>query len=78
MTGTYHFETGFYGHTDMPAEFQKAIDCSLAGLNVTFCFLDDILIVSRWSEKKPHELKSFSNEIVETLGTLKAPVSWND
>ena len=45
--GTYHFETGFYGHTDMPAEFQKAIDCTLAGLNNTFCFLDDILIVSR-------------------------------
>ena len=31
----------------MPAEFQKAIDCTLAGLTNTFCFLDDILIVSR-------------------------------
>ena len=31
----------------MPAEFQKAIDCTLAGLNITFCFLDDILIVIR-------------------------------
>ena len=47
MTGTYRFKTGFYGLTDMPAEFQKAIDCTLAGLNRTFCFLDDILIVSR-------------------------------
>ena len=47
MTGTYRFKTGFYGLTDMPAEFQKAIDCTLAGLNNTFCFLDDILIVSR-------------------------------
>ena len=46
MTGTYRFKTGFYGLTDMPAEFQKAIDCTLAGLNNTFCFLDDILIVS--------------------------------
>ena len=24
MTGTYCFKTGFYGLTDMPAEFQKA------------------------------------------------------
>ena len=47
MTGTYSFKTGFYGLTDMPAEFQKAIDCTLAGLTDTFCFLDDILIVSR-------------------------------
>ena len=47
MTGTYRFKTGFYGLTDMPAEFQVAIDCTLAGLNNTFCFLDDILIVSR-------------------------------
>ena len=47
MTGTYRFKTGFYGLTDMPAEFQKAIDCTLAGLINTICFLDDILIVSR-------------------------------
>ena len=46
MTGTYRFKTGFCGSTDMPAEIQKAIDCTLAGLNKTFCFLDDILIVS--------------------------------
>ena len=30
MTGTYRFKTGFYGLTDMPAEFKKAIDCTLA------------------------------------------------
>ena len=47
MTGTYRFKTRFYGLTDMPAEFQKAIDCTLAGLNNTFCFLNHILIVSR-------------------------------
>ena len=28
--------------------------------------------------KKPLELKSFSNDIVETLGTLKSPVRCND
>ena len=47
MTGTYHFKTGFCGLTDMPADFQKAFDCTLAGLTNTFCFLDDILIVIR-------------------------------
>ena len=28
-TGTYQFQTGFYGLTDMPAEFQKALDLTL-------------------------------------------------
>ena len=49
MTGTYSFQTGFYGITHKPAKFQKAIDCTLAGRTITFsfCLLDDILIVSR-------------------------------
>ena len=33
---------------------------------------------TQWSEIKPLELKSFSNDIVETLGTLKTPLSSND
>ena len=49
MTGTYRFQTGFYGLTDMPAEFQKAMDYTLIGLENTYCFLDDILIVSKGS-----------------------------
>ena len=28
-TGTNRFKTGFYGLTDMPTEFQKAMDCTL-------------------------------------------------
>ena len=52
MTGTYRFKTGFCGLTDMPAEFQKAIDSTLACLDNTFCFLDDILIVSRGRNEK--------------------------
>merc|ERR1711894_213141 len=51
-TGTYRFKTGFYGLTDMPAEFQKAIDCTLTGLKNTFCFLDDILIASRGTKEE--------------------------
>ena len=33
---------------------------------------------SKWSEKKPLELKSFSNDIVQPLGTLKTPVKCHD
>ena len=45
-TGTYRFNNGFYGLTDMPAEFQKAIDKTLYNLTNTFSFLDDIIIVT--------------------------------
>ena len=52
MTGTYRFKRGFYGLTDMPAEFQKAVDYTLIGLKNKFCFfLDDILIVGKGSEE---------------------------
>ena len=53
-TGTYRFLTGFYGLADMPAEFQKAMDRTLYHSKNTFCFLDDILIVSK-GEAKDHE-----------------------
>ena len=48
MTGTYRFQTGFYGLTDMPAELEN-----------TYCFLDDILIVSKGSlnEHKNYVMK---------------------
>ena len=49
-TSTYRFKTGFYGLTDMPAEFQKAMDYTLVGLQNTYCFLDDIIIVSTGTE----------------------------
>ena len=52
MTGTYRFQTGFYGLTDMPVEIQKAMDNTLIGLKNTYCFLDNILIVSRGSEEE--------------------------
>ena len=56
MTGTYRFKTVFYGLTDMPDEFQKAMDYTLIGLKNTFCFLDDILIVSKGSEEDHFKL----------------------
>ena len=56
MTGTYRFKKGFYGLTDMLDEFQKAMDYKLIGLKNTFCFLDDILIVSKGSEEDHFKL----------------------
>ena len=49
-TGTYRFLRGFYGLADMPAEFQKAMDRTINHAKNTFCFLDDIVIVSKGSE----------------------------
>ena len=43
---TYRFNNGFYGLTDKPAEFQKAIDKALYNITNTFSFLDYIIIVT--------------------------------
>ena len=48
--GTYRFKTRCCGLTDMPAEFQKAMDYTLIGLKNSYCFLDDIIIVSTGTE----------------------------
>ena len=64
MTGTYRFQTGFYGLTDMPAEFQKAMDYTLIGLKNTYCFLDDILIASKGS------LEEHKNYVMKCLQRL--------
>ena len=48
-TCTYRYKTGFYDLTDVPAEFQKAIYYTLVGLQSTYCFHDDIIIVSTGS-----------------------------
>ena len=47
-TGTYRFLTGFY------SEIQKAMDRTLNHAKNTFCFIDDVLIVSK-GEEKDHE-----------------------
>ena len=49
QTGTYRFKTGFYGLTDKPKVFQKAMDNTFQGLSGVFCILDDNLIVSKGS-----------------------------
>ena len=59
-TGTYRFKTGFYGLTDMPTEFQKAIDRTLGLTDFSFCILDDILIATAGS------LEEHNAEVDET------------
>ena len=51
-TGTYRFITGFYGLPDRPAAFQKVMDYTLVGLQNTYCFLDDIIVVTRGSKEE--------------------------
>ena len=51
MAGTYRFKTVFYGLTDMPAEFQTAMDYKLIGLEKTFCFL---ILILRKSLEEDH------------------------
>ena len=75
MTGTYIFQIGFYGLTEMLAEIQKTLDYTLIGLKNTCWFLDDILIVSRGSvEKHKHYvlncLKRLDDEAQITLKKL--------
>ena len=58
ITGTYRFQIRFYGLTDMPSEFQKAMNCTLISLKNTYCFLDYILIFGKRLEEdhKPYVL----------------------
>ena len=56
-TGTYQFQTGFYGLTDLPAAFQKAINLTLINEKDTFAFLDDFLIISHNNEQRVDKLK---------------------
>ena len=63
-TGTYRFETGFYGLSVMPTEFQKVMDDLLAKFREVFVFMDDILIVTKGT-KQDHIEKV--REILKTL-----------
>ena len=52
-TGAFRLLAEFYGLADMPAELQKEL---LTTKKNTFCFLDDILIVSKGSEIEHEKL----------------------
>ena len=48
-TGTYKFQTEFYGLKDMPAEFQKAVDLTLTSCNNIYAYLGDVPMVTKGS-----------------------------
>ncbi len=55
-TGTYEFQTGFYGLADMPAVFQQAMNRTLGNQQGVFAFIDDVLIVSKGSREEHQNL----------------------
>ena len=63
-TGIYCFQTGYYGLTIMPTEFQKIMDSVLVNCKNTFTFIDDILVVSKGT-KADHLEKV--REVLQTL-----------
>ena len=67
-TGTYVFNTGCYGLTIMPPEFQKIMDTVLINIRNTFTFIDDILIVTKGTHQQHIE------KVEEVLRTLDEAV----
>ena len=60
--------------------------CNLLLASGSICTIDNFSIAklivfnciqAKWSAKKVFDLKPFSNETVETLGTLKTPFKFN-
>ena len=49
-TGTYCFQTGFYGLTTMPAEFQEVMDTIFSEFPQAHALIDDILVVTKSTE----------------------------
>ena len=49
-TGTCRFQTGFYGLTPMPAEFQRVMDTIFSEFPQAHAFIDDILVVTKGTE----------------------------
>ena len=49
-TGTYHFRTGFYGLSTMPAEIQRVMDTILSEFPQAHAFIDAILVVTKGTE----------------------------
>ena len=61
------------GNTDCHLLLDSGSGCTIINMSLARELMYNCA-QSQWSEKKPLELKSFSNFIVETLGTLKTLV----
>ena len=55
-TGNYQFQAGFCGLTDVPGEFQKAVDLTLKNKKHTFAVSDDILMILHGSKEQHIEI----------------------
>ena len=64
-TGKCRFKIGFYGVTDMPAEYHKAMDCTLQGLDGVICYLNDFLVVTKGDI---HSHNSLVENLMQRLG----------
>ena len=69
VTGTYAFNTGYYGLTTMPPEFQQIMDNILFSVQNTFTFVIDILIVTKGSKKQHLEKVKQVQNILDEAGT---------
>ena len=65
------------GNTDCQLLLNSGSGCTIINMSLAREIMYNCA-QSQWWEKKPLELKSFSNDIVETLGTLKTPVRCKD
>ena len=61
------------GNTDWHLLLRSGSGCTIISMSRAKDIMFNCM-QAQWSEKKPLELKSFSNDIVETLGTLRTPV----
>ena len=67
-TGTYAFNTGHYGLTIMPPEFQKIIDKQLHKIRKSFAFIDDILIFTKGTVQQRIEKVEEVMKILDAAG----------
>ena len=73
VTGSYRFQTGFYGLGDMPNECQRIMDRLTEKLPNTHCYLDDILIATVGSED---EHKKLVINVLKTLDDEGLAIKW--
>ena len=66
--GTYALNTGFYGLTTLPPEFQKVMNKILHNTQNTFTFIDDILIVTKGNKQQHLDKGDDVFKILEEAG----------
>ena len=65
------------GNTDCHLLLDSGSVCTIINISLAKEILFNCM-QAQWSEKKPLELKTFSDNIVEKLGAMKTPVRCND